>query len=67
MPAGGLLHAAAACLFGRRLTLLRISSKIPPICAFSHGMDSLDMFEDLGWLMLVIVSAFTLALAWFPR
>jgi len=25
------------------------------------------MFEDLGWLMLVIVSAFTLALAWFPR
>ena len=41
--------------------------KIPPICAFSHGMDSLDMFEDLGWLMLVIVSAFTLALAWFPR
>jgi len=25
------------------------------------------MFEDLGWLMLVIVSAFTLTLAWFPR
>ncbi len=67
MPAGGLLHAAAACHFGRRLTLLRISPKIPPICAFSHGMDSLDMFEDLGWLVLVIVSAFALALAWFPR
>ena len=67
MPAGGLLQAAAAWLFGRRLTLLGISSKIPPICAFSHGMDSLDMFEDLGWLVLVIVSAFTLALAWFPR
>ncbi len=40
---------------------------MPPFCAFSHGMDSLDMFEDLGWLVLVIVSAFTLALAWFPR
>jgi len=30
-------------------------------------MDSLDMFEDLGWLVLVIVSAFTLILASVPR
>jgi len=30
-------------------------------------MDSLDLFEDLGWLMLVIVSAFTLALTWLPH
>ena len=29
-------------------------------------MDSLDLFEDLGWLLLVLVSAFTLALAWLP-
>jgi len=30
-------------------------------------MDSLDLYEDLGWLVLVIVSAFTLALTWFPH
>jgi hypothetical protein len=30
-------------------------------------MDSLDLFEDLGWLMLVIISAFTMALTWLPH
>lgn len=29
-------------------------------------MDSLDWFEDLGWLVLVLLSAFTLVLAWLP-
>lgn len=29
-------------------------------------MDSLDWFEDLGWLVLVLVSAFTLILSWLP-
>lgn len=29
-------------------------------------MDSLDWFEDLGWLVLVLLSAFTLILSWLP-
>lgn len=29
-------------------------------------MVSLDWFEDLGWLVLVLVSAFTLILSWLP-
>jgi hypothetical protein len=29
-------------------------------------MDSLDWFEDLGWLVLVLVSAFTLILSGLP-
>jgi len=45
----------------------RSASKTGKICASSHGMDSLDLFEDLGWLVLIIVSAFTLVLAYLPR
>ncbi len=29
-------------------------------------MDSLDWVEDLGWLVLVLLSAFTLILSWLP-